>query len=631
MCGIVGGRGTSVVKCISQMVKLMAHRGPDHSAYWSDEGITLGHARLSIIDTGSSSNQPFWDETGRYCIVYNGELYNYHSIKERLISLGATFRSDGDTEVLLQALIYLGIDILCELEGIFAFCLFDKSTGTFLLARDKFGVKPLYYYEGDNTFMFGSEHKSFLANPDFNADINHDALYRTLLFMYNPGNDTVFKHVKKVPAGCYILHTPDYADVQIYSYWEWPKYSPVKNHSQIDDINKHIKTAVERQMISDVPVGAFLSGGVDSSLICALVKGTQTKDKFTAFTIKAEYDSNDGFEDDLPYAKEVAELLDIDLNIVDIQPSIMELLPKTVYHLDDIHADPAAINVLLISELAQKSNYKVLLSGSGGDDLFTGYRRHQAVYFERYWIWMPVTVRRILKKLTCRLPAKSNITRRIAKLFRYADFPINERILSYHFWSNPDDIKSLFRQKCKLSERPCQFMLDEMSLIETSDPIELALFLERNYFLKDHNFSYTDKLSMASGVEVRVPFLDSELVAAAAKVSSSEKQRGRIGKYILKKIAEVYLPHSIIYRSKTGFGAPLRKWLRGDMAMYLDTKLSRENITKRGIFDYQEIRKLIEEDRKGVRDNSYTLFALLCIELWFETFVDARENFLQTT
>ena len=629
MCGIVGGRGVAVVDCIGQMVNLMAHRGPDHSAHWSSECIALGHARLSIIDTGSSSNQPFWDETGRYCLVYNGEIYNYHSIKERLVSEGVSFRTNGDTEVLLQALIHFGTNILPELEGIFAFCLFDKSDGTLLLARDKFGVKPLYYYADDTQFMFASEYKSFLANPDFITDVNFDTLFRTLLFMYNPGNETAFAYVNKVPAGCYIVNRTGCEVVEINTYWDWPVYDPVKNYSHVEDIQKHLKTAVQRQMVADVPVGAFLSGGVDSSIIVALAKKVESEHKFSTYTIKTEFDANDGFDDDLPYAEKVAEFLDVDLKVQEIEPTIIELLQKTVYHLDDIHADPAAINVLLICELAKKSNYKVLLSGSGGDDLFTGYRRHQAVQFERYWIWLPIQVRRILKKLTSWLPVTSSLSRRIRKLFQYADLSTKERLLSYHFWSDPNDVKSLFRQSEKLSERPFQFILDEMSLVKTSDTIELALFLERNYFLKDHNFAYTDKLSMATGVEVRVPFLDTDLVGAAARVPSNEKQHGRIGKFILKKVAERYLPHSIIYRPKTGFGAPLRKWLRGDLASYLDDKLSKETITKRGVFDYHAVRKLIEDDRKSVQDNSYTLYALICIELWYQTFIDARSNFMK--
>ena len=269
----------------------------------------------------------------------------------------------------------------------------------------------------------------------------------------------------------------------------------------------------------------------------------------------------------------------------------------------------------------------LLLSGSG--DLFTGYRRNKAVQFERYWIWLPIQVRRILKKLTSWLPVTSSISRRIRKLFQYADLSTMERLLSYHFWSDLNEVKSLFRQPEKLSERPFQFILDEMSLVKKSDAIELALFLERSYFLKDHNFAYTDKLSMATGFEVRVPFLDTDLVGAAAKVPSSEKQRGRIGKFILKKVAERYLPKSIIYRPKTGFGAPLRKWLRGDLASYLDDKLSKETITKRGVFDYHAVKKLIEDDRKGIQDNSYALYALICIELWFQTFIDARSNFMK--
>jgi asparagine synthase (glutamine-hydrolysing) len=629
MCGIVGGTGFAVVDCISQMVSLMAHRGPDYSAYWTNSDVALGHARLSVIDTGSASNQPFWDETHRYCLVYNGEIYNYPVIKNRLTHMGVRFQTSGDTEVLLQALIHFGTNILCELEGIFAFCFFDSLDNTLLLARDKFGVKPLYYFVDDTQFMFGSEYKSFLANPYFTTEVNLDTLYRTLLFMYNPGNETALKNVCKVPAGCYLLHSVKANTVEENSYWEWPKYNPQKNCANAMDVAKYLESAVQKQMLSDVPVGAFLSGGVDSSIIVAMAKNIDKVNDFSTFTINTDFDYNDGFEDDLPYAREVAKFLNVDLIVQDIQKSIFDLMQKTVYHLDDIHADPAAMNVLLISDLARRSRYKVLLSGTGGDDLFTGYRRHQAIFFERYWVWLPICIRKMLKKLSAHIAANSTLSRRIRKLFQYADLPKHERILSYHFWSDPADVASLFQMPEKINDRPYQFILDEMSLCETSDSIELSLFLERNYFLKDHNLAYTDKLSMAKGVEVRVPFLDTELVTAVSKIPSEKKQRRSTGKFLLKKAAEHYLPNSVIYRPKTGFGAPLRKWFRGELVSFVDDMLSKNTINKRGIFNYYSVKKLIEDDRNGLRDNSYTIYALICIEIWFQTFIDARESFIR--
>lgn len=628
MCGIVGGIGQAVVDSIESMVDLMQHRGPDHTACWSSGNVALGHARLSIIDTASSNNQPLWDQTGRYCLIFNGEIYNYLSIREKLMLKGATFRTKGDSEVLLLAIIYFGVDILAELEGIFAFCIYDKVAETLILARDKFGVKPLYYYDYDGHFMFGSEYKSFLANRLFIPEVNHDALFRILTFMYNPGNETTFKYVKKLPAGNYMTYHIGSKSINLKTYWEWPTYDPIKQASHVANVDKCLTRAVQRQMVSDVPVGAFLSGGVDSSVIAALAKDIEIESDFACFTIKTKFDNNDGFEDDYPYAEQVAKLLNVNLQVQEIEPDIVKLLKKTVYHLDDVHADPAAINVLLICELARKHNYKVLLSGSGGDDLFTGYRRHQAIFYERYWVWMPAWVRRILKKMSSKLPLTITVSRRIRKLFQYADLPLNERLLSYHFWSDPNDVRLLFDQGKDLSERPLQFLLDEMAQADTSDPIELALVLERDYFLKDHNLAYSDKMSMATAVEVRVPFMDTDLVKAVARISSSKKQRGRTGKFILKKVAERYLPSSIIYRSKTGFGAPLRKWLRGDLSVYVNEKLSKETIEKRGIFDFCAVRKLIDDDRNGISDNSYTLYALICIELWFEIFIDNREKYL---
>ena len=378
-------------------------------------------------------------------------------------------------------------------------------------------------------------------------------------------------------------------------------------------------------MIADVPIGAFLSGGLDSSLIAAIAKeqGVETLACFTIDSATAA-DKNDGFVDDLPYAKRVAEHLNFPLNILKVKPDAVNLLYKMLYHLDEPQADLAPLNVLLICEEARKQGIKVLFSGAGGDDVFTGYRRHTAIYYEKLWCWLPISIRQSIQFLGRKLAKNISLVRRFSKIFHYASLPENERILSYFYWIEPDVVRGLFTDKIQalLSHNPMQSILNELEAKTGQDKLEKMLSIERRYFLVDHNFNYTDKMAMAHGVEVRVPFLDKGVVSVAAGVPSSIKQRGSVGKWILKKMAERYLPKSIIYRPKTGFGAPLNRWLKEDLKYLADDALSEESITKRGLFKFEEVQKLRDKNSSGEEYYSYPIFALICIELWCRIFID---------
>lgn len=625
MCGIVGYVGTDDSEAKFRMLDSISHRGPDNKSFYLNNNVFLGHTRLSIVDLSPSSNQPIWDYNFKACIVFNGEIYNFKKLRSELELDGVIFNSNGDAEVIVNLYLAYGEDFLDKLDGIFSFAIWDSRNFSVFIARDNYGVKPLYYTIQDNTLFFSSELKSLLNIPSLKKDLNYDSLYRSLIFLWSPGEDTLIRNIKKVKPGHFMIFKDGL--VQRYdSYWKWPKYEPdyrLNSFQHQKNITDSLSQAVSDQLVADVPVGSFLSGGLDSSLIVALAINEIEK-PIRCFTIDSGHSDQqkDGFQDDLPYAKRVANHLGVELDILKVTPDISKLLPKMIYHLDELQADPAPINVLLICEHAKSQGIKVLLSGAGGDDIFTGYRRHYAVKSERFWAWLPVPFRTLLKNVTSLLPKDKAITRRIAKAFQYADLAEDERLLSYFFWLDPKIARSLFKHPEQVSDQPFKFIYDEMRHVETNDPVERMLTLEQKFFLVDHNFNYTDKMSMAAGVEVRVPFLDKRVVEAASKVPSFLKQEGRVGKAILKKAAERLLPKDIIYRPKSGFGAPLRTWLKNDLAGYVDTLLSEETINKRGVFSFEKVHQLLADDRNGKADYSYPIFALLCFEIWCQQFLD---------
>jgi len=628
MCGIAGAMGELSAFSLKRMASIMQHRGPDHLAMGSFADVHLAHARLSVIDLSTHSNQPLWDTNRRACIVFNGEIYNYKILREELIDLGYVFLSEGDAEVIVNLYLHYGTSCLTKLVGMFAFALWDSERSELFLARDTYGVKPLYYAQTKSGFYFASELKSLLVVPSIGRDLNYDALFRTLVFLWSPGPDTVLKTIVKLEPGQYLI-VRDRQIVKQAIFAHWPQYEPqdMSVSHACQRIEQALLTSVTNQSVADVPVGAFLSGGLDSSLIVAMA-ARRGQSNIESFTIKSVGQScnNDGFVDDLPYARQVATYLNVKLNVVDVNPQIIQLLSKMLYHLDEPHADPASFNVFLICEKAREKGIKVLFSGAGGDDIFSGYRRHNAIILEQYWSWLPMWIRSAMQSTISKLPKKNVLFRRVSKLFSYISLPINERILSYFYWINPKIVRGLFVQsiQTQLSDNPMSSLLTILDEQKEKNALEKMLDLERRYFLVDHNLNYTDKLSMASGIEVRVPFLDPDVLDVASNISVNLKHRRGHGKWILKKMAEKYLPKSVIYRSKTGFGAPLRAWLHHDLKPLIDELLNEKTLSKRGIFNPVAVRHLIDKDLSGQEDYSYTIFALLCMELWCRLFIDGE-------
>lgn len=610
------------------------HRGPDDWGIHedADRGIALGHRRLSIIDLSPLGHQPMASADGAVTLVYNGEIYNYRELRAELETEGVVFRGHSDTEVLLQLYLAEGMAMLPRLNGIFALALYDARSDELLLARDGLGIKPLYFSQSEEGFSFSSEIKALLPLSVMDRELDPVALHRYLTFLWCPGEGTPFRHVRKVEPG----EAMQVRRGKVTRRWSW--YSPpqarhtaseMSEREAVSQVEAHLREAVRRQMVADVPVGAFLSGGLDSSAIVAFARDLVPATR--CFTIEPLGGDDKGESADLPYARRVAAHLGVELDVVSVDATrLTDHIEQMIWHLDEPLADPAALNVYYIAQLARSAGIKVLLSGAGGDDLFTGYRRHVALRYEAVWSWLPQAGRRGLDRLVSGLDMQSPLGRRAGKLFANIADRGEMGLAAYFAWARRADLLALYSPALRAAvgdRRAEQPMLDLLSTLPRQcSAMDRMLALEQRFFLADHNLIYTDKMSMAAGVEVRVPFLDPDLVALAARIPDRFKQRGTTGKWVLKKAMEPHLPLDVIYRPKTGFGAPLRRWIKEDLREMVGDILSASSLRARGLFDPAAVAQLIEDDAAGRRDAAYTIFSLLCIEIWCRQFVDTRST-----
>ena len=633
MCGIFGFFGKSDPAILDSMAGLLAHRGPDDRGLYFDaaHGIGLGQVRLSIIDLSPTGHQPMWDTSGRFIVVYNGEIYNYRELRTELEHDGVVFRGHSDTEVMLELYARLGAGMLTRLNGMFALAIWDSQRRELFLARDGLGVKPLYWAQGERGFVFASELKGLLPALE-SRTLDAGSLHRYLSYLWCPGEGTPLLEARKLNPGEVMV----VREGRIQQRWTWyelpvlrPAFSPMEQSLIVPSTESMLRRVVHRQLVSDVPVGAFLSGGLDSSAIVAFAR--ECAPNIRCFTIDVVGGNDPGFVDDLPYSRRVALHLGVPLEVVSVDAARMaQDLEEMVWMLDEPLADPAPLNLLYMCRLARKQGIKVLLSGAGGDDLFSGYRRHLALQYEHWWSWLPQGARMALATGSTRLGADSVIGRRLQRLFRNFGANDAERMAGYFTWTREPQLRGLYspdfiRQLgSQCADEPLVNYLNKIPSNRSS--LDRMLALEQRFFLADHNLTYTDRMSMRAGVEVRVPFLDPELVEHASRIPDRFKHRGTIGKWVLKKTMEPYLPHAVIYRPKTGFGAPLRRWLKKDLSGWADDLLSQRTLEQRGIFNYPSVRALRNANEAGRVDATYTLFSIINIEIWCRRFVDA--NFL---
>lgn len=635
MCGIVGSIGHKQFEpSLHQSTKVLSHRGPDDSGEFIDENIFLGHRRLSIQDLSANGHQPMLSKDGRFVMVFNGEIYNHWEIRQSL-KRAHSYSSTSDSETILNGYIELGTALFAKLNGIFAIAIYDKKFNELVIARDHFGTKPLYYYSDTSRFLFASELKALTIQKGIDKTIDYEALINYISFLYSPGEKTPLLNIKKLLPGHFIkINAKNHQNFKVEKYYDIPftgKYSTKTEAELIDELDHLLLQAVKRQLLSDVPVGFFLSGGVDSSAIVAMAKKILPRQSLQCYTIDTKAPENaEGFTNDLKYAKIVAKHLEVDLHIIDADVNIVRDFDKMIYHLDEPQADAAPLNVLNICRAARKNGHIVLLGGTGGDDLFSGYRRHQAITFEKYFKFIPTFAIKITQSILTRFKVQHPFLRRAKKLLTDATKTKMQRFAGYFLWLSVGKTKSLFNSTVFDKIKQYEPTIDLLKLLENipneKNDLNKMLYWEMKTFLCDHNLNYTDKLSMAEGVEVRVPFLDLDLVEFSTKLPPELKLKGTTTKYLLKKVMERYLPDEIIYRPKAGFGAPVRYWITSELSGMISDSLSKERIAQRGIFDFEKVQTLINENKAGTIDASYPIWALLAIESWFQQFIDHPIN-----
>jgi asparagine synthase (glutamine-hydrolysing) len=630
------------------MTDLMHHRGPDDGGTYvaPEAAIGLGNRRLAIIDLSPEGHMPMGNDDGTIWMTYNGEVYNFPELRDDLMRRGHHFRSTSDTEVILRLYEAEGTDAFRQLNGMFALAIWDSRQQELLLVRDRFGVKPLYYTTVEGQLLFASEIKSLLLHPWMPRIPDLEAIHYFLAHLWVPGPGTMFQGIFKLPPGHLLRWRAGQYTVR--PYWElaWTE-DPTRSEAElVAELRAILRRAVARHMIADVPLGLFLSGGLDSSLLLGLMT-ERTQAPVSAYTIA--FRSQDARREqaggaDAYYAELVARHFGADFHRIQVDPDIVALLPRVLWHLDEPVADPAAIATLLIAEAA-RPQLKVLLSGQGADEVFAGYRVHLADRFSRPLGMLPGGLRNhVLQPLLGTLPAWADhvpgvhaglvlaVHRYFSKVLAGVELSPEDRYIFHRSYYTQAEALALYRPELRArvagydGGRRHRAYFAEVPLSSFTNRM---LHVDLKTFLPELNLTYGDKLSMAASIETRVPFLDYELVEFMARVPAHLKVRGVTGKYLLRRAAADLLPRAVVQRRKAGFGAPIRQWLESDLAEVLRDLLAPDRIRRRGYFDPAAVAGLIARNQAGLEDNTYRLWALLTLELWHQIFIDGAGAPLQ--
>ena len=642
MCGICGALhrdGEPVTEALlHEMNDTIFHRGPDGEGYYCNQGIGLAMRRLAIIDVGGSE-QPLYNEDRSIALVFNGEIYNYRELRHNLKQKGHTFHTDGDGETIVHLYEEYGDEAPQHLRGQFAFALWDDNKKRLLLARDRYGQKPLYYYHNDDVFVFASEIKALLKHPSVPCESAFDEpeiLARYLSYGYIPAPDTAFKNIHALMPANYLFVEMGASTLRPYtqSYWETPNISSEKiaNTNSIAEykeiVLETLREATELRMIADVPLGAFLSGGLDSSLIVALMQ-QMTNQQVKTFSIG--FAGDESF-DETPYANQAAQYLETDHTAFTVEPQAMNLLEKLVWHHDQPFADSSAIPTFLVSELTRK-HVTVALTGDGGDEQFAGYERFYAASLVQKLSFIPKPIWKMLASIIGSFPEGTgyyNLVKRAGRFARGASKPLG---LAYFDWVRVADeslVHDLSNQSDVAGEHFAELLVADKSPSLSQrgggfrgwgEVLPNILHANQRTYLPDDLLIKADRCSMAASLEARAPFLDHKLAEAVAPIPLNLKLNGSITKYILKEASRGLLPDSIIDRKKHGFGVPLGAWLRKDISMVKDLLLS-DTARQRKLLNMSHVETLIREHEAGQRDHNRILWTLLTLEMWHRVFID---------
>jgi len=607
MCGICGGVTNSNLD-IKSMVQTIKHRGPDFQGTYIDNRVYLGHARLSILDLSIGANQPMKSENSQYILVYNGEIYNFQSIKKNLENLGHSFKTHSDTEVVLNGFMEWGIKLFEKLNGMFAFSIYDKQAQKIYIVRDRFGIKPLYYYFDKNHLLFGSEIKAILASNLISKELSYQGLYEYMHFSSTLGESTFYNGIKKLKSGYYIEYDILNNSLNTISYKL--NYDITPSSHSLDEAIYNIKDlfeqSVKRQLIADVPIGIFLSGGIDSTAITAMAS-KHYKGKLKTFS--AGFDFDKGFNE-LPNAKFVSDKFSTEHYEFHIKgDDTIGVLEKVNHYFDQPFADAANIPLYLMSQ-ELKGKHKVILQGDGGDELFAGYSQYFRVKNEKSFRLFS----HIITSLSPLIPKSSKYYRMLRSM--YAMTQKNRALIPARFYSQEmvtESSLTLFKDEYreKLSDiNPFIRHLELHSNFKNMDLLQELLYTDMNVILPDQYLEKVDRATMANSIEVRVPFLDNDLAKYAMSLPSKYKVKGKEKKYLLKKAFDGVVPHNILYGKKRGFGVPFSYWLKSSMKDFMRDEISSSDIYT------QEVSKMMDEHISGKRDHGFVLWKLLNLSMW---------------
>ncbi len=616
MCGIAGFIGQGSKNDLQSMIGTLLHRGPDNKGFFLKDDVGFAHSRLSILDTSQAGNQPMFGKNERTVITYNGEIYNFLEIREELKSRGHQFKSNSDTEVILALYDEFAEDCFEKLEGMFAIALYDFAKKKLLLARDPMGEKPLYWTMTNKTLVFGSEMAALTMHPLFKKELDLFSLSKYLSFDYIPTPHTIYKDVHKLEPGTFLSFQGN--KIKKHTFWQI-KFSTNEKHSfkkATEELDKKLNNIVDKTLVSDVPIGVFLSGGLDSSTV-AYYASRSSKSQINTYSIGFEEKSFD----ESKYALKVANHLKTKHHLKIVKQSdILNLVKDLGEILDEPLADPSILPTYILSKFAHE-HVTVALGGDGGDELFAGYPTFQADIFTNLYLKIPKPLRSIIEKLINKLPVSEKNFSLEFKLKKFIE-GVNKKHRHSNWLGNfnPEEKSQLFRPEIwgQVKDKSDFEDIDKyIKEITTEDPRQQTLGVYMRTYLMDQVLVKVDRASMKTSLETRAPFLNHKLVDYINSLPYEFKLKHLKVKYILKKLMKNKLPKSIINRKKKGFGIPLAKWLREDLRETCEKTLSKENIEKTALFNYSFIKKLKEDHFTKKKDNRRKLWALIVFQLWF--------------
>jgi asparagine synthase (glutamine-hydrolysing) len=621
MCGICGqynfATGEPAQRAvIEKMTAMMVHRGPDDEGFYYSGPLGFGFRRLSIIDL-DTGHQPMPDPDDRVWVMLNGEIYNFPELRQKLEERGYVFKTTSDTEVIVHGYNEWGMDVLDELNGMFGLAIWDDVKKVLILARDRMGIKPLYYALTNGGLFFGSEIRTILAGMGANADPDPVALSLFLQYRYTPSPLTAFRGIKKLAPGTRLVVRDGEAKVERWWRYRATPLEPMPTPEEAgEELLNLYKRAVKRQLISDVPLGILLSGGVDSALLLALMNlyGREWKTFSIGF--------GSGFQnDELAYARQTAEMMGSPNCPIELDRAMFEKsMPTIIRALEEPVAASSVVPMYHVCRRARE-DVKVILVGQGPDELFGGYKRHLGIRYGAHWRSIPGFIRHPIAAALGRIKRKEEITRALYSL------DVESRIKRYQlvFSIVPDEVTARLFKKGLLpigaSDEILNCWSDLEPMMEGSDELGGFQFLEIRSSLPDELLMYGDKLSMAHGLEARVPYLDQEVVEYVERLSASYKVRGLKRKWLHRRVAKAYLPAAITERRKLGFETPVDQWFRDSMTSGMETSLREDGSMIYGYLRAEEVKRLMEEHRSGVKNNFKILFSIAVLEEWLRNYV----------